>query len=638
MDLIIAVGNPQNTFEEKNVTFYPVYMVKSNKKVIQIGVYELPSTQVKDFTDPDGQLDVEKCEAPLLYTFATRDMMKNTRLDPDKYVKETDDIEEDEEDEEQDTSEDKDKEKEKEKQKRESKPIHEQRKDLFDTIAGFHVPAMLPTETKKDAKDNREKFKPTQSSAWVNTFFENNHYYIVDNEGQGDCMFATIRDAFSQIGEKTTVAKLRKRLSEEATETLFRTYKGRYEEAYASAIEDTRRLKELQASHQRFKERFQQTHDHAEKKKLRDAANKIQQETKRIMQQKTISQQIAHEFRIMKGIDSLSDFKAVIQTCNFWGDTWALSTLERVLNIKFILLSSEAFNEGDRNNVLTCGQLNDDVLQNQGFFKPDYYIIQEYRGDHYKLVGYKEKQIFVFEELPYDLKQRIVDKCMEKDSGVFSLIQDFTDFKETTKGPSREKPRFEELSEAKIKDLYDDNIVFAFYEDASGKRLPGKGAGEKIPVDDIREFGELASYKEWRRQLDNSWNAPFTVDGHRWQTVEHFYQASKFKHKHREYYLSFALDSGTPLSTDVAMAKDAGSKKGKHNGELIRPSEVTIDPDFDKIEHKVLHDAILAKFSQHDDLKNMLLATKKAKLVHCKKCKEGKLAEDLIFVRDELKS
>ena len=65
---------------------------------------------------------------------------------------------------------------------------------------------------------------------------------------------------------------------------------------------------------------------------------------------------------------------------------------------------------------------------------------------------------------------------------------------------------------------------------------------------------------------------------------------------------------------------------------------VSIDPEFDdKIGEKVLKEALYAKFSQNEDLQDTLLATKKAKLVYCKKCKEPKLAEELIFIRNALK-
>ena len=263
----------------------------------------------------------------------------------------------------------------------------------------------------------------------------------------------------------------------------------------------------------------------------------------------------------------------------------------------------------------------------------------DYLGWHYKLITYKKRYLFTFTELPFDIKKLIVDKCLEKNSGSFAIIPDFLRFKEQH-GYKTSICKFEELSDAKIRGLYDESVVFQFYDKSSGERLPGKGTGETILKEAVRQFSGLHSIKDWRRKLDDFWVEPdrtFVLDGHRWNSVEHYYQGSKFKETNPEFYLSFAAESGTELSKNPDMAKAAASSSGKYKGTLLRPAEVSIDPTFyGKRKEKELFDAICAKFTQIDPVKHVLMETKNAKLLHYVKGKEPELAETLLQVRDKI--
>jgi len=352
-----------------------------------------------------------------------------------------------------------------------------------------------------------------------------------------------------------------------------------------------------------------------------------------------VSEQALNEFKFIKDVSTLEQFKAKVKTCEFWAETWAISTLERILNIKFVILSSESYKQKDMNNVMICNQSNDSILESRGEFRPEFYIIVEYTGSHYKLIGYKSKQIFSFKELPYGIKKLVTDKCLERNAGIFALIPEFIGFKETERGVVAVEQQDEELTDSKIKGLYDENIVFIFYDNSSSKFLPGRNTNAREiirPPELVKEFAVLSTIPDWRKKLDIAWTGnPFTMDGHRWASVEHYYQASKFKQTHPEFYLSFSVESGTELSKDPEMAKSAASKTGKYKGELIRPVEVSIDPEFyGKRDKKELFDAQFAKFSQNEDLKRLLIETKNAKLMHCKKCKEPELAEDLMIIRE----
>tara|TARA_Y100000816_G_scaffold175374_1_gene126224 strand:- start:8680 stop:10746 length:2067 start_codon:yes stop_codon:yes gene_type:complete len=645
VDVVIAVGNPRHDFQKKNVVYYPVYLVKKNNKVVQIGVYEIPHDTLSSYLDVDGDVDLEKLNDPLIYTFATKNYLENKRLLPPKEEKEDSDDKEiisDEEDE--DEYQDKGV---KTKSKKESIEtgdgdiIPEIRSDIFILTKGVSIPVPLEEESKKDAKDIREKYKDSKEHNWVQKFMKNPYYDLIDNEGGGDCLFATIRDAFSSIAQQTSVAKIRTKLADQATNEVFVGYQEMFDMYNNSLITDTAKIKDLSKNYVVLKDKFSNVLDRNEQKLLVNNAKKVKTEHDNLVREKKITAEMMSEYKFMKGIDSLEKFKKVIQSCEFWGETWAISTLERVLNIKFILLSAEANTAKDNDNVLNCGQLNDSILQDKGYFNPDFYIIVEYNGWHYRLVSYKDKQIFTFPEIPYDIKKLIVDKCLERNAGPFSLIKDFKELKKrhpNSKSAADEAVEIdvEELTEAKLRGTYDDDVVFSFYSKSASK-LPGKGSGEKIPKEYVKEYTALATIPDWRKKLANTWPQPFTLDNHKWTSVEHYYQASKFKKDNPEYYLSFSLDSGTDLSQSVEMASAAGGKTGKYKGDLIRPKQVKVDPDFfGERSQKELREAQYAKFTQNPDLQQLLLATKTAKLVEHKRGKPSDVYEELMLIRDEL--
>jgi predicted NAD-dependent protein-ADP-ribosyltransferase YbiA (DUF1768 family) len=652
IDIIIAIGKPLNTYEDQNIIYFPIYLVKYNDFVVQIGVYELDAEiYYNDYLD-DALIDVDSLKNPLLYSFATDDMLFKERKVPKstlrELVKETGDTNtkptmdvaigsDDEEQEEEITP----KSIKIENTLLTSYIIPESRKSIFTLIPGAIYPKELEEETSQIARDIREKYHENKTDTWLQKYMKNKKYDIVENDQpDGDAFFVSIRDAFSTIGQQTSVNKLRINVSKEITSEMFSEYKSDYDAYKNSLQQDMVKSKELTQRHQELKSKYANTLERTEQQVLINTAKEVKEEFEQLKNEILITKRILQEYKFMDKTMTVEKLRSQMNTSNFWSETsWIVATLERILNIKLIILSSESYKTKDYDNVLQCGQLNDPILVNKGIFTPEFYILLDNAGKNFKLISYENKQIFKFKELPYDIKKLIVDKCMEKNAGTFNIIPEFELFRKSIKktaSPDRVE-EFDELSEAKMRGLYDDQVTFLFYNKSDTKALPGKGNGEKIPKVKLTDFIELAKFPEWRRKLDTMWIKPFSLQNHKWSSVEHYYQANKFKKNSPEFYLSFTVESGTEMSKNPEMARGAGGSSGKYNGELVRPAEVKIDPEFyNKKNKQILFDANYAKFTQDEELKRLLLATKKAKLTKHLSGKSPQICDELMLVRDKI--
>ena len=681
VDIIIALGNAKH-MKEYNITYFPIYLIKENERVIQIGVYELLTVDLPKYINKEtNSLDIELLnEDPLIYVFISKKMLETLRKVPEEtiydmeLVKEEEriknkakereeerelakanaDLEEGEEyEDEEDIEMKKFRKAKEEEEKKEMQPgvvdIPPIRQHIFKPIRGALLLALLPEETKHVALSIKEGFTTAPDKHnWLQEFMHNENYSIKDNEAGGDCFFSVIRDAFEQLGQATTVKFLREALSRDESEKVFMNYKDIYRGAESAYKEEKKQMDHFQEEYDKYRKLIAETINKVEQKTLTTTAKKIKAQHDKLFLESKFSKKTLTDTKFMKGVDTLVQFKQKILTSDYWADENAISRLERLLNVKFILLSNQSFQAGDLANVLNCGEP-DELIQQTKIFRPEYYIICDYSGIHYQLVKYKKKGIFTFTEIPYDIKKLIVHKCMERNSGIFSLIPEFKEFKDQLEEKSGkenkiDESKFQELSDAKLRGLYDDNILFVFYNGSASNKAPGKGPQEKIPADLIKEFAQLASIPEWRKKLDNSWTGgPFMLDGHRWHTVDHYMNAIQFKDKFPEFYLSFSLESGTPLSKDLELVKCAISASGKcrgskgEPGELIRPKEITLESLTIEREKVELENALLAKFEQNEDLKTLLLQTKNAALAHYKKSSDPILQDTLMIIREKLK-
>ena len=660
MNIIIALGKQRHTFSRYDIVYFPIYLIVDDFPRAKIGVFEVDSNKLIDILDEDGDVKLSKKNVIIYVSkedISTIIKKYETEITNKKESeKELEDLEKGKkkEDDNEDISGDEDvvdltKQDDvldlnipEEKIQKTDKDTEEALKDgIFIVNDKIKPPPSLQEETKQEAQEIKQDFKEGPKNTWIEQLMKNANYDIIDNEGGGDCFFAVIRDAFKQIGKETTVAKLRALLAKEATEKMFNESRSIYNGILAEYQEKEKEIKDATKTISLLKKRIERSSNKKENEEMIEQAKKVLEEQKRLKVEKKETKELLDEFEYMADLTTLEKFREFMLTRHYWADTWAISTLEKLLNIKVILLSEEAFSSGDLDSVMQCGQLNDTDLETMGSFVPDFYIMTCYTGNHYKLVSYKDKHIFKFREVPYDVKIMIIYKCLEKNAGPYYLIQDFRNMKTRLGLSANEGEPDEKEDEYLTKDLYDNDTVFSFHSKANGATKPGQGSGEKIKKEDMIKYKILKSIKDWRRKLDDSWITPFSIEGHRWNSVEHYFLASQFKKGFPDFYLKFSVESGTDISKDLEVARIAGSKSGKSKDRVYRDSKIVMDPDFYTLGTNPIFEverkrALDAKFSGNLELKNMLLETKHAKLVHFERSK-GHIPDVLLMkVRKEL--
>ena len=683
-EYVVVLGKQRTHYAEHGVVYYPIYMLNPKHKIkAKIGVYEAEVSLATSLLDDEGDVDLLQLEDPLLFSYVNPTYLDThgthgddlsaktltTQEIMDEVEKDLDENDEDDEDEEEnnksntkkdtieeievgpdasdlelDSDEDDDDDVfkiQKNLPKDEEptivnpdKPLVTSYNDVFEKDDPLPSLPSWPIETEAEAKKMRSEYKKTQSvqDNWVIQAMKNKHYKVHDNEGQGDCFFAVIRDAMAQLGHKTTVQKLRIYLSQQVDLTLFEQYKNIYDGIVVESKVYDDEIDNLEKTNKALKKQSEKTDKPQQQKDIIDEAMFVKKEYNKKKAQKGGTNELLNDFGFMKDIHNVDDLKAFVQTSNYWADHWAIMKMELFLKTKFLIIE----NTEDYNQMMRCTDTHEVV------FEPQYYIIAGYVSDkHYVLVSYKDKKIFKFPELPFDVKKLVADKCMESPSGVFNRIADFRQFQSDLGMNVKDPDAITEDVQPVSIDLYDPELVLSFHGRSDKTKKPGVVAADKIPVSKRAEFSELNKKENymWRRRLDDSWvgegkmAAIFTTpDGKRWSSIEHYLLALPFKESHPAVYADFTAD--TDLGKDLAKAHDAIRKKKNKEGKHYDVWKKTSALD-DSVRDAHRKEALRAKFTQNLDLKEILLATGRAKLVNYKQGQEPVADIALMELRGE---
>jgi len=450
IDVGLSVGEINDLYKHKNVLFTPVYLILDEQKCEKIGYFEFYSTEIATYMDKEGDLDISLIEGPVIFDYVDSDYLLDL-LRKSKFLQQFKLADAELEDE--------------LKKDMETKLKEKQRGKAVDNIEEIDKIELLLTEfegefnekiDKKLKKNYLKQVKEsviTDSSKWIQKYYKNNKFDIIDNEGGGDCLFSTIRDSLEDININIGVQSLRNILSQTMTEENYTTYRENYDllnkeilnikDELTSLKNESRDLK-LQYSDLTKKAKLYKDENERDKlfeviekrKKIKTDNETLKAKSKELMKQNKMALQNFQDFKFMKDINNLQKLKVVIKQSNFWADSNAISKLEKILNVKIIVLLKKNYEEG-KDTLISCGDMVSKEIVDKGAFKPKYYIVVSFMekkgGDHYVLISYKKKRIFTFYELPYAIRQEIKDICLSKDDKKRTLFDYITLFNKFSK-------------------------------------------------------------------------------------------------------------------------------------------------------------------------------------------------------------
>ena len=626
-----VLGAPNFEHLNSKIIFFNIYLVNNGSIVSKIGIYETNNSDYNSLLDHNGDIDLNKLSDPIMFPYSKSLIMNNYDLIDDfetmsnapsevdtNTSMDTDNEEEDEEEEEETASE-------------------------ASTKSSINYNVMtLISQSKEESDYEIANYEEDPKDTWVNKYLRSNKYEIIDNEGAGDCFFAVLRDALKTVKIETSVKSIREKLANEVDQTIFQTYKELFDLYYNNMKTTQEQLKTHKNKHNTLKKMITGTSDGPDKIKLiQDAKDNFNTFTAINTKGKEL-EDLAREFQFMKDVNSVEDLKKVIKEVGgaYWADNWALSSLERIYNVKFIILSQTHYVEGEKEHVLQC--ISPDIkLEERGLFEPSYYIMADYyQNNHYKLITYDKnlkRGALTFSELPYKIKELILERCMEKNAGLYVLIPDFKTFAnkhgiETTS--ISKKSAYDTLVDTKKPKSqdYDDSIVIQIYNKSKHAKV-GEGSGESIKPElkiskNVLELNNKKKYPEWRKKLDNEFLVTnLKIDGINWTSVKHYMLASRF---------NGITDIISKFKKDGVYGSNIEEAQKFYESQLAKKSiksTLINDEEFKKMEHTLLEKALYAKFTQNDELRELLLLTGNALITLFKPSKGAIPFVELMKVR-----
>ena len=272
--------------------------------------------------------------------------------------------------------------------------------------------------------------KPIVDKKWLRVLFPvDKNVKIIETLFNGDCFFdalaKTNMDIYSSRSNDEKIKIYREIVANNISSNSFDNKKQSLKELVENQIKINEQIHQTMILISEITNNNKQSETIEVLHQLQNNLKSLQQEEKSITENKS-------HIGNLDNIESFEDYKNLIKKKEWWADESAIDILEKELNIKLIIIQSDYIKDyvnrglSDPNiltdiqshlivNPINCSSAESDISQTiPNDWNPDYYIILEHTGNHYKLIEYEQKRKLQFEEIPQIIKDIIKQECIKR--------------------------------------------------------------------------------------------------------------------------------------------------------------------------------------------------------------------------------
>ena len=421
--ITVVIGTHVSFYKDKNVIFYPLYLVSKKQESIKMGVFEIllfDYSQLKgnETAQVDTAIQMFFTE-PLLFSFVTNDFLekyahREAAIVPLKQVTKPIVIEN----------------KNKNKVKNNNTDVIAPSKYIIpkqvEKILEYDKELsndLLPMET---ADDIAKKYVELKSPIWIQQLLQNNGFNIVQNEKKM-CILTILVTMFQQNGYITDEQKIKDFIANRINEQVYNQYKESYANYTRQLVEKTKIFALIKKSLKNVGGEFVKLRTHEEKEKMYPQLKQLETDQNVLANDVKYFREQLICVQFMEKINSVDELRQYIVSNNCYCDEWILQFLERSFNIQFIIVNNITnlgtrvstkvdkktnFNQDELFKIIKFRKRNEEY--NSTTVTPFFYVILEQIDNSFYPIRYYKKGFLQFQELPSDLKMLLHQSVHEE--------------------------------------------------------------------------------------------------------------------------------------------------------------------------------------------------------------------------------